>query len=148
MDLYSPVHNVRGIGPARAKALEKAGLRTVLDLVLWMPHRYEDRREVAPIASAIAAGAGGSFTLRGTLSGLRRIRIRRRGFSMVRGVLQDASGDIPVVWFNQPYLANQIAGGEASLPEYLLHGEVRESREGAGIELMNPSCERADRSLH
>jgi ATP-dependent DNA helicase RecG len=141
MDLHSPVHNVRSIGPARAKALEKAGLRTVLDLVLWLPHRYEDRRQVAPVASAVA---GGSFTLRGTLSGLRRIRTRRRGFSMVRGVLHDASGDIPVVWFNQPYLANQIAGEE----EYLLHGEVRESREGAGIELLNPSCERADRSLH
>jgi ATP-dependent DNA helicase RecG len=145
MDLHSPVHNVRGIGPARAKALEKAGLRTVLDLVLWLPHRYEDRREVALVSSAVA---GGAFTLRGTLSGLRRIRTRRRGFSLVRGVLRDASGEIPVVWFNQPYLANQIAAGEASLPEYLLHGEIRESREGAGIELLNPSCERADRSLH
>ncbi|HET9210016.1 MAG TPA: ATP-dependent DNA helicase RecG [Thermoanaerobaculia bacterium] len=141
MDLHSSVHNVRGIGPARAKALEKAGLRTVLDLVLWLPHRYEDRREVAPVSSAVA---GGSFTLRGTLSALRRIRTRRRGFSMVRGVLRDASGEIPVVWFNQPYLANQISAGQ----EYLLHGEARESREGAGIELLNPSCERANRSLH
>ncbi|HKH46603.1 MAG TPA: ATP-dependent DNA helicase RecG [Thermoanaerobaculia bacterium] len=136
MDLHTPLSNVRGIGPARVRALEKAGLRTVLDLVLWLPHRYEDRREVRPVASAAAGEAG---TFRGTLSGMRRLRTRRRGFSLVRGVLRDESGEMPVVWFNQPYLAQQVVPGE----EYVLHGQVRESREGTGIELVNPSCERA-----
>jgi ATP-dependent DNA helicase RecG len=135
MDLLTPLSAVRGIGPARIRALEKAGLRTILDLVLWLPHRYEDRREVTPVSLATAGEAG---TFRGTLSGLRRLRIRRRGFSMVRGVLRDASGEIPVVWFNQPYLAQQVAAGE----EYVLHGAARESREGKGLELVNPSCER------
>jgi ATP-dependent DNA helicase RecG len=134
-DLHTPLSAIRGIGPARVRALEKAGLRTVLDLVLWLPHRYEDRREVRPVVEARVGEAG---TFRGTLSGLRRIRIRRRGFSLVRGVLRDASGEIPVVWFNQPYLARQVAVGE----EYVLHGQVRESREGSGLELVNPSWER------
>jgi ATP-dependent DNA helicase RecG len=137
MDLHTPLQDVRGIGPARVRALEKAGLRTVLDLVLWLPHRYEDRRAVRPVVSAVVGEAG---TFRGRLSGLRRIRIRRRGFSLVRGVLRDDSGEVPVVWFNQPYLAQQVVAGE----EYVLHGQVRESREGAGLELVNPSWERAE----
>jgi ATP-dependent DNA helicase RecG len=141
MDLLTPLADVRGIGPARARALEKAGLRTVLDLVLWLPHRYEDRREVRPVASAMA---GEAVTLRGTLSGMRRLRTRRRGFSLVRGVLRDGSGEIPVVWFNQPYLAQQVVAGE----EYVLHGPVRASREGTEIELVNPSCERASNTVH
>ena len=120
------------------RALEKAGLRTVLDLVLWLPHRYEDRREVRAVAEAAVGEAG---TFRGTLSGMRRLRTRRRGFSLVRGVLRDASGEIPVIWFNLPYLAQQVVPGE----EYVLHGPVRESREGKGIELVNPSCERIGR---
>jgi len=138
MDLHTPLSSIRGIGPSRVRALEKAGLRTVLDLVLWLPHRYEDRREARTVAEAAVGEAG---TFRGTLSGMRRLRTRRRGFSLVRGVLRDASGEVPAVWFNQPYLAQQVVAGE----EYLLHGQVRESREGTGIELVNPSCERIGR---
>jgi ATP-dependent DNA helicase RecG len=141
MDLYTSLEDVPGIGPTRARALEKAGLRTVLDIVFWLPHRYEDRRDVQPVAEAVAGGSG---TFRGQLSGMRRIRTRRRGFSLVRGVLKDESGEIPVVWFNQPYLAQQVVAGE----EYVLHGPVRASKEGSGVELVNPSCERASRTVH
>jgi ATP-dependent DNA helicase RecG len=84
------------------------------------------------------ASAGGSFTFRGRLSGLRRIYTRRRGMSLVRGVLEDGTGKLAVVWFNRPYLVNQGAAGE----EYVLHGAVREGK--GGLELLNPSCERAD----
>jgi ATP-dependent DNA helicase RecG len=84
------------------------------------------------------AAAGGAFTFRGRLSGLRRIYTRRRGMSLVRGVLEDGTGKLAVVWFNRPYLVNQVAAGEA----YVLHGAVREGK--AGLELLNPSCERAD----
>ncbi len=110
----------------------------MLDLVLWLPQRYEDRREVRLVAEAAVGEAG---TFRGTLSGMRRLRTRRRGFSLVRGVLRDGSGEIPVVWFNLPYLARQVVAGE----EYVLHGQIRESREGGGLELVNPSCERIGR---
>jgi ATP-dependent DNA helicase RecG len=131
------------VGPARARALAEAGYQTVRDLLFHLPHRYEDRREVTPIAAATAAiAAGGSHTLRGRLSGLRLIRTRRRGFSLVRGVLDDGTGNLPVVWFNRPYLASQTTAGEV----YLLHGPVRETAEG--LELVNPSCEREGQAVH
>jgi len=82
-----------------------------------------------------AASAGASFTFRGRLSGLRRIYTRRRGMSLVRGVLEDGTGKLPVVWFNRPYLVSQVTG-----EEYVLHGAVREGK--SGLELLNPSCER------
>ncbi len=88
------------------------------------------------------AALGVSATFRGRLSGVKRIHTRRRGFSVVRGVLQDDSGSVPVVWFNRPYLANQ--GLETG--EWLLHGEVREGK--SGPELLNPSCERPDEAVH
>jgi ATP-dependent DNA helicase RecG len=129
------------VGPARVRALAKAGCHTVGDLLLHhLPFRYEDRREVTPVT---AASAGASFTFQGRLSGLRRIRTRRRGFSLVRGFVEDASGRLPVVWFNRPYLADQCGEGE----EYLLHGPVRAAK-GEGIELLNPSCEPAAEAIH
>lgn len=140
MELSTPLRTIRGIGPARARALSEAGYETVEDLLYHLPFRYEDRREVRTIAEA--AGPGGSHTFRGRLSGVRRIHTRRRGFSLVRGVLQDETGSIPVVWFNRPYLAAQdFAGGE-----WLLHGEVREGK--GGLELLNPSCERPEQAVH
>ncbi|HEX3526433.1 MAG TPA: ATP-dependent DNA helicase RecG [Thermoanaerobaculia bacterium] len=136
----APLREVRGVGPARARALAEAGLVTVLDLLRHVPTRWEDRREVVPVS---AVTAGSAFTLRGRLSEVRRIRTRRRGFSLVRAVLGDGSGSIPIVWFNQPYLFQQLRDGE----EYLLHGMVRENPPH-GLELLNPSCEAVDRAFH
>jgi len=131
------------VGPARARALAEAGLVTVLDLLRHVPSRWEDRREVSPVNAALAPDTDRAFTFRGRLSEVRRIRTRRRGFSLVRAVLTDGSGAIPVVWFNQPYLFQQLRDGE----EYLLHGAVREAP-ADGRELLNPTCEAVDRALH
>ena len=126
------------MGPARARALADAGLHTVRDLIFHLPFRYEDRRGALP---AVEAVPGAAATFRGRLAGLRRIRTRRRSFSLVRGFVEDGSGRLPVVWFNRPYLANQTEDGE-----YLLHGPVRETKDG--IELVNPSCEKAEEAVH
>ena len=42
--LSQPVTDLPGLGPARAKALDRLGLRTIDDLVGHYPKRYEDRR--------------------------------------------------------------------------------------------------------
>jgi ATP-dependent DNA helicase RecG len=122
--------------------LAEAGLVTVLDLLRHLPSRWEDRRTVLPVA---AAQAGRAATFRGRLAEVRRIRTRRRGFSLVRAVLKDDSGALPIVWFNQPYLFQQLCDGE----EYLLYGAVREKQDQPpGLELLNPTCEAVDRALH
>jgi ATP-dependent DNA helicase RecG len=137
--LSTPLPEIPGVGPARARALAEAGYRTVEDLLYHLPFRYEDRRDVRPVSEAVP---GGSYTLRGRLTAVRRIRTHRRGFSLVRGILGDGTGSIPVVWFNRPWLASQSLEGE----EWLLHGEVRESK--SGPELLNPSCERPEQAIH
>jgi ATP-dependent DNA helicase RecG len=156
LDLDSPLTALPGVGPARARALAAAGFSSLGDLLFHVPLRYEDRSTIRPLA---AVAAGETVTVRGRLGALRPIRVRRRGLTLVRGVVRDASGDLPVVWFNRPYLAAQV-DPEA---EYLLHGGVRETRaaraerdgagrapaaEGGGLELVNPSCERVDAAVH
>jgi len=126
------------VGSARARALADAGYQTARDLLFHIPQRYEDRRDIRPVT---AAAAGASFTFRGRLAGLRRIYTRRRGFTIVRGFLEDGSGRLSVMWLNRPYLTNQVAAGE----EYVLHGAVREAK--GGLELLNPSLDRADQDV-
>ena len=40
-----PVTDLSGLGPARAKPLERLGLTTIGDLLNHFPRRYEDRRQ-------------------------------------------------------------------------------------------------------
>jgi ATP-dependent DNA helicase RecG len=125
------------VGPARRAALAEAGYTTAEDLLWHLPQRWEDRRRLSTVEEARAAAAGTRLTLHGRLCGLRSLRTRRRGLTLVRGRFEDAAGALPVVWFNRPWLARQLPDGT----EVVLHGEVREAR-GGGRELLNPSCER------
>ena len=47
---------LKGVGPRKAADLEKAGLRTVEDLLVRFPRRYEDRSRFQPIASLRPGG--------------------------------------------------------------------------------------------
>jgi ATP-dependent DNA helicase RecG len=148
----SPLDALPGIGPVRSRRLAEAGYETVGDLLAHLPHRYEDRSTVRTVAEAVAAwreggpsGASTRFTLAGRLESVKAIRVRRRGFSLVRGRLADDTGSLPVLWFNRPYLPAQVDGET----EYLLHGELRAPKSGkATPELLNPSVEPMDRALH
>lgn len=127
----TPVRFVRGVGPQRGAALAAAGIETAGDLLFHLPGRYDDWRHEQPAA---AVRSEGPWTLRGELRDVRVVRTRRRGLALVRAVLCDESGGIPVIWFNQPYLANRIEAGTT----YRLHGPARPS-EGGRWELINPT---------
>ena len=124
---------LKGVGPKRVVALRGAGFATVVDLLHHLPRSYQDRRHLSRAGDCLGPG---SHTFRGRLRGVRRIFTRRRGLRIVRGELDDESGRLAVVWFNQPYLENRV---EADA-EYLLHGELR--ARGEALELLNPSVEK------
>lgn len=42
-DAAHPLTDLPGVGPARARALDKLGLSTVADLLAYFPREYEDR---------------------------------------------------------------------------------------------------------
>ena len=43
LELSTPVQYVKGVGPRIAEALAAKGIRTVGDLLHYLPFRYEDR---------------------------------------------------------------------------------------------------------
>ena len=50
--LALPLSSMKGVGPKTARQLEKKGLRTIEDLLYFLPRRYEDRRYPVNIAQA------------------------------------------------------------------------------------------------
>ena len=121
------------MGPARAAALAKTGVATVEDLLFHFPIRYEDRRRFTPIAEL---REGMRTAVSGTIAvaGLRRAR--RMTLFEVR--LEDASGRLKALWFNQPYLADQLARGR----RVILYGTVeRDEYGGARLMMSSPQHE-------
>lgn len=111
----SELRFIKGIGPKRAKSLEKLGIQSVRDLFFLFPRRYEDRTSFKKIA---AAKLGEYVTLRGEILKVSLRRIPR--MTIVEVTLGDDSGMIYGVWFNQPYLKNYFTEGR----EMIIYGRV------------------------
>jgi len=125
-ELTTAVGCLKGIGPKRKKDLERAGIRTIEDLLFHLPFRYEDRRTVRAISS-LRAGERALFG--GEVVSAEVQKTHRRRFSIFRAVIEDESGRMLAMWFNQPYLADTIKPGY----KISLFGEVRASGFGGGI---------------
>jgi ATP-dependent DNA helicase RecG len=106
MDLASSVQYVKGIGPRKAGELSACGIATVEDLLLHLPMRYEDRTQSVRIAD-LRAGMKVSVTGTITVAGLRRAR--RMTIYEVR--VDDDSGRLKVLFFNQPFLKDSLVRG-------------------------------------
>jgi len=134
--LATPVQFLKGVGPRRAADLEHAGLATLEDLLYRFPLRYEDRSRLQPIAS-LKPGQTASVAGRVLACGLRTTR--RPGFKIFEAAVDDGSGSLRAVWFNQPFLKDIFMRGQ----HVVLYGAV-EMRGSASLQLTNPQYEILD----
>lgn len=107
MNLDTPIGEVPSIGPIYESRLEKLGILTVRDLIMHTPARYEDFSQVSKIANA---SVGENITIQGTIEDIENI-YTRRGTKYQLARVADGSGEIHIVWFNQPYLAKSLIQG-------------------------------------
>ncbi len=98
-----PVDQVKGIGPASAKKLGKAGVHSVADLLLHVPRRYLDRSQLFDLS---AVPLGEEVTVAGTVMSVNRRDIPRRGkrrLKITEATIGDGTSHVEAIWFN-PYL--------------------------------------------
>lgn len=127
------IRYVKGVGPHRLTQMAQLGVESLEDLCYYPPRRYEDRSHLAAIGDL---RPGELVTVRGRLLA-RTLRRLRRGQTLVEAKLGDDTGILYGVWFNQPYLAQQLTVGE----ELILYGEV-ESR--PRLQMVHPEIERVE----
>jgi ATP-dependent DNA helicase RecG len=123
MDLLAPVQYVKGVGPQRAEALSRVGVHTAEDLLLHMPMRYEDRRAFAQVAD-LRPGMRVSVSGEVAVAGLRRAR--RLLIYEIR--LDDGSGRLKAIFFNQPYLRETLPRGKKVVLYGLVERDALASR--------------------
>ena len=125
-----------GIGPARARGLEKLGLVTVEDLLRCYPRSYEDRRKFSTVA---AAPVDIPVCLELLVAEPPRLSRIRKGLELVKARLVDDTGSLTATFFNQTYMKDALRPGET----YIVYGKV-EGPPGRR-QMTNPVCERPDR---
>ena len=124
MELESPVQFVKGVGPQRAEALAKLGVKTALDLLLHLPMRYEDRREFVRVAE-LRPGMRVAVSGEVKVAGLRRAR--RLTIYELR--LDDGSGRLlKAIFFNQPFLKDVLPAGKRVVLFGLVERDAMASR--------------------
>lgn len=106
------------------------GVETVFDLLWRVPRTYGDAPQRVLLGDL---EPGVTATVLVEVVSIRRVRVRRRGLSVIEGSISDASGERKAVWFNQPWIANQVKPGGT----YLMEGRL--DRKGFVVSAQEPS---------
>ena len=99
-----PVTAVKGVSSSLAARFKKLGVGTVRDLLYFFPHRHLDYSQRKSISQLIE---GEEETVVANVWQAQEIRLGGR--RSTEAVVGDETGNVRVVWFNNPYLAKNLA---------------------------------------
>jgi len=125
--LETEVQYVKGVGTKLAQVLSKLNLYTLGDLLFHLPRRYEDRRQFRKIAHA---RAGDAVTVSGKLVTVDNMKVRN--LTLTKAYLDDGSGVLELVWYNQPYMKDTL--NKLRNSQIVAYGVVKESPYGLQME--------------
>jgi ATP-dependent DNA helicase RecG len=117
--LTQDVSSVRGVGPVMASRLAKLGVSSLRDLLLLLPHDYEDRS--APVLLAQAARAQKACVVAEVVS------VQDVGWGRARTLkarVSDSSGEASLLCFGRPFLRSTLQPGR----RLFLWGSFRQRR--------------------
>ncbi len=126
--LSSPITELNGVGPARAKAFERLGIRYVRDLLFHFPRKHEDFSEITPIAEL---EIGGQMAIQGRVVSIQEKSgfYGKRRLTRIYCNIDDGTGVLHAVWFNLRFLKEKLPVGthvylagtveKARFPEHL-----------------------------
>jgi ATP-dependent DNA helicase RecG len=102
--LATPVQYLPGVGPSRGKRLARLGLRNVQDLLFLFPRDYERPAPPTPVSELVE---GQPASLVGTITDA-EIVSRTPGKSVFGAIVENESGAVRLLFFNQPFRAEQL----------------------------------------
>lgn len=132
MEKNSPITELKNIGEQRAKKLNRMDIFTIEDLLEHYPRDYKDRSRIVSICD-LEENEENTFIARVKGEGTTG-RHGRLTFTKVR--VYDKTGEISLLWYNQPYMKTALQVGEA----YLFTGKIQSKHKGR--EIVSPEYEK------
>jgi len=109
MNFSTPVEKIPGIGLKYQKRLNRLGIKTLGELLFYFPHHYEDFSKITKIKE-IKLNKRSCF--KGKILEIKQERTWKRKIILTKAIVEDDSGAIQVIWFNQPYLIKVLKKGD------------------------------------
>lgn len=107
MDLNSPISDLPNVGPILTKKFNKLGIHTIENLFYHVPSHYIDYSQIIKISDV---KVGETVTLHAKIVSIIN-QFTKKGVRMQIGQVEDISGKLSVVWFNQPFLTKTLYPG-------------------------------------
>lgn len=133
--LNTPIEELPKIGLAYQKKLKKLGIETIQDLLFYFPSRYEDFSNVISIKKV---KVGYNACVQGRILEVKHTKTFRKWMDITEIIVEDETGAIKALWFNQSYLARTFKEDDF----VCLAGKVSLGKEG--VYLNNPIHEKFD----
>lgn len=108
MHLGDPLTKVMRLSDAHEVALVRLGIKSVQDLLLHFPFRYDIAGDETDVATLTP---GQEVSLVGTLEKMETKKSWQRKMPISDGYLRDNTGRVKLRWFNQPYIAKMYQDG-------------------------------------
>lgn len=95
------IRQLKGIGARKEALFARLGIHTITDVLQYFPKEYEDRSHIQQIAE-VTLPSPVPVLVCGTVRSVQEMR-PRRGMTLLKVILADASGAVEMTWFNQPF---------------------------------------------
>lgn len=135
ISLSTKVEEVPKIGLVYSKKLKKFGIKSVQDLLFHFPARYDDFSKIIKISQA-RQRLGEIICVQGRVTEIENTRTFKKWVNMTEAVVADETGEIKIIWFNQPYIAKSLKEDDF----VSLAGKISLFKEG--LYLNSPAYER------
>lgn len=108
--LDTPLSKNASIKPVMLARLKRLHIETVGDLLYHFPARYEDYSEAFLIADAMPDEKA---TFEGIVLSIETKKTWKKKMFITEATLQDASGSLKLIWFNQKHIIGMLKEGSA-----------------------------------
>ncbi len=132
----TPLSSISSIKKQTLGKLARLGIFTVRDMLWHFPHRYEDYSAIRPIGSLTIDE---KCTVIGTVVDIEAGRTWKKKLFLTEAVIEDASGRMRMIWFNQRFVAQTLKTG------MVIRASGKVTRDSKGLLMSSPAFERSSR---
>ena len=122
------LRELKGVGEKTEKLFQKIGIQTTDDLLHYYPRNYDaydEPGEISSLKENTVAAVKGTITTGVYVNKIRNLQV-------ISITVADATGRLPVVWFNASYLKNTLKKGSC----FIFRGKL--SRKKGRLEMEHP----------